>query len=224
MSITIDRPNSQTGTLSGSATVTGWAIDNNAAISNVAVAVDGISFGNASYGVGRPDVCAVFPGRAGCPNVGWSFLLNTTLLADGSHTLDITGTSAGGQKSTLTSTFSVSNAAGNALSVTIDAPAAGVTLSSSAHITGWALNTGGSGAIAAVQILVDGALYGDAIYGAVRGDVCAVYPSAIGCPDVGWVFILDTTMLANGPHTLEVRSLSATGPARTVSVPFNILN
>jgi len=61
-------------------------LNDNAAITGVAISFDGVSYGNAVYGVARPDVCLAYPKRAGCPNVGWGYLLDTTLLANGSHT------------------------------------------------------------------------------------------------------------------------------------------
>ena len=53
------------------------------AISTVQVKVDGTAVGNATYGLSRPDVCAVYPGRPGCPNVGYSYSLNTSTLSVG---------------------------------------------------------------------------------------------------------------------------------------------
>jgi len=87
----------------------GWSLDDNAAISSIAVSVDGVLAGTANYGQSRPDVCAAFPGRAGCPNVGWTFLLDTSTLANGSHTLAIAAQAVGGQRSTIGSTFVVNN-------------------------------------------------------------------------------------------------------------------
>jgi hypothetical protein len=82
--------------VSGSVTVVGWAIDNNSTvgtgISSVQVKVDGSVVGSATYGVSRPDVCVVYPGRAGCPNVGYTFSLNTSSLSTGSHTITVTAT------------------------------------------------------------------------------------------------------------------------------------
>jgi hypothetical protein len=222
--ITTDQPNPQSGVLSGSVSLAGWAIDNISAISSVAVAVDGVSFGNALYGLSRPDVCIVYPDRAGCPNVGWSFSLNTMLLADGAHALDIIATSAGGTHSTVTSTFSVSNSTGNPLLVTVDVPVANTTLTGPAQLAGWALDTSSGIGISGVQVLVDGVLYGSAAYGQTRGDVCAVYPSEVGCPNVGWSFTLDTTLLPNGTHALDIRALAANGQERVVTVPVKILN
>jgi len=62
------------------------------AISRVQVKVDGTAVGTATYGSSRPDVCAAYPGRPGCPNVGYSFSLDTSTLSVGSHTITVTAT------------------------------------------------------------------------------------------------------------------------------------
>jgi hypothetical protein len=222
MRITLDRPAAQSPAASGLLNVSGWAIDDLAPITKVAVSVDGVSFGNAIYGSSRPDVCAAFPNRAGCPNVGWSFALPTTLLADGAHTFEITGTAAGGQASTVASNFTVSNATGSPIIVYVDMPKANATLTGSVQLNGWAIDTGGV-AISSVQILMDGVVYGTN-YGALRGDVCAVYPSSAGCPNVGWMFTLDSTLFLDGPHLLQIQPLAADGQSRTISVPVKISN
>ena len=109
MRINIDRPNAQTVTLSGFAALGGWAIDESAAISSVAVLVDRALIGAASYGGNRPDVCAVYPTGLGCPNVGWNFLLDTTGFSNGNHTLDVIVSTANGQHGTESASFTVMN-------------------------------------------------------------------------------------------------------------------
>ena len=82
--------------MSGVVAISGWAVDNasvvGTAISSVRVKVDGTIVGTATYGISRPDVCAVYPGRPGCPNVGYSFSLNTSSLSSGTHTITVTAT------------------------------------------------------------------------------------------------------------------------------------
>src|SRR6202042_3447601 len=81
----IDTPG-QGSVLSGATTITGWAIDGSSvgtAISKVQVRIDGNVVGNATYGLSRGDVCGVYPGRPGCPNVGFSYQLNASALTAG---------------------------------------------------------------------------------------------------------------------------------------------
>lgn len=51
--------------VSGTITVHGWALDNKS-VASVHARVDGGPLIKLSYGVGRPDVCAVWPGHAAC--------------------------------------------------------------------------------------------------------------------------------------------------------------
>jgi N-acetylmuramoyl-L-alanine amidase len=92
-------------------TVAGWAIDNAAtvgtAISGARVLVDGTAVGTATYGVSRADVCAAYPGRPGCPNVGFSYSLNTATLASGSHTITVTATDSASPPDTGSATITV---------------------------------------------------------------------------------------------------------------------
>ncbi len=224
MRISIDKPNPQSGPFSGIAAIGGWAIDDLAPITNVAVDVDSVPMGNASYGGTRIDVCNVLPGRPGCPSVGWNLSLNTALLADGAHTLDVTATSAGGQHTTTSALFQVANLTGaNPMRINIDRPNAQTApLSGVVALGGWAIDD--SAAIASVTVYVDRALAGMALYGGDRPDVCAVYSSAVGCPDVGWNFLFDTRGLSNGLHTLEITASSIVGQHGTESTTFTISN
>jgi N-acetylmuramoyl-L-alanine amidase len=219
--VTIDRPAAQGTASSGVVNAYGWAIDDYEAVTGVTISIDGVSYGSASYGASRGDVCAAFPGRAGCPNVGWNFLLDTRLLSDGPHVFGVTSTTAGGRHSTVTSSFSVSNSTGNPIRITIDSPALNGTLSGTAYAYGWALEGGTQ--IAGVQILIDGVSYGAGNYGVSRGDVCVVYSSP-NCANVGWNFSFDTTGLANGMHTFAVQATDTAGFRRTISSAFQVSN
>jgi hypothetical protein len=94
-SVDIDLP-APGATVSGIVAVSGWAIDSastvGTAITSVQVKVDGAAVGSAAYGISRPDVCAAYPGRPGCPKVGYSYSLDTAVLASGSHTITVSAT------------------------------------------------------------------------------------------------------------------------------------
>ena len=115
--------------------------------------------GTATYGINRPDVCAVYAGRPGCPNVGYSYALNTAALAAGTHTITVTATDSDGTpdigSATVTVTVTVS---ATPPSVRIDYPAAGAVVSGTIGVGGWAIDnvTAVGTAISSVQVKVDG--------------------------------------------------------------------
>jgi hypothetical protein len=224
--ITVDTPNASSALLSGQSAIGGWVINSNAPVAFVSIGVDGFLVGTAKYGEVRADVCAVFPNAPGCPNVGWSFLLDTTTLADGDHMLDITA-SAGSQNYTTTVPFRVANLGTlSGIQLIIDTrSSASRSFQSTAAFGGWAIST--NGAISTVVVSVDGALDGYAIYGGtggLRNDVCAIFPNASGCPEVGWNYEIDTSKYANGRHMLQVTATDVTGKRATQSASFAVNN
>src|SRR5207253_2949945 len=138
----IDGP-TQGSTVSGTLTVFGWAIDNaskvGTAISSVQVKVDGAVVGNATYGSSRPDVCAAYPGRPGCPNVGYSFSLNTSSLNPGSHTITVTATDSDGTPDSGSASVTLT-AQATPPTVWIDGPTQGSTVSGTLTVFGWAID------------------------------------------------------------------------------------
>ena len=203
MRLAIDNPNAKTGSLSGTTTVDGWAIADDAGINSVFVSVDGRRLGNATYGVSRLDVCVAYPNRAGCPNVGWSYPLDTTILADGPHRLEVTAVSSGGKNGTVESSFTVSNtSASSPLHAYIDYPTASSIVSGTPTVSGWALND--NAPVSLVTISVDGVPDGSTTDGIVRADVCAVYPGRANCPNAGWTYTLNTLKFTDGRHMLDV--------------------
>ncbi|HXR77195.1 MAG TPA: S53 family peptidase, partial [Bryobacteraceae bacterium] len=223
MRIWIDSPNSKGGPLSGPAVFAGWAIDDFAALSWIGISIDGVPQGSATYGAFRPDVCAAYPGRSGCPDVGWSFPLDTSLLPDGLHTLEVTGTSVGGRRANSTTTFQTSNAAASSIRISVDKPNANsAPLGGIAALGGWAIDD--AAAIRGVAISVDGVPYGNASYGGERPDVCSLFSGRAGCPNVGWNALIDTQLLTDGSHTLQVTATSAAGQHSAAVMPFRVAN
>jgi N-acetylmuramoyl-L-alanine amidase len=160
--------------------------------------------GNATYGVSRVDVCTAYPGRAGCPYVGYSYALDTTKLTGGPHTLAVVATAT--DSSADTGSSSVPIQVSPPPSVFIDSLAPGATISGTVSVAGWAIdNTTTIGtAISSVQVKVDGTPMGTAVYGTPRPDVCVVYPGRPGCPNVGFTYSLNTASLSAGTHTITV--------------------
>ncbi len=220
----IDKPNSQTGPLNNVTHIAGWAIDPYSRIASVSVAVDDIPMGNATYGGNRGDVCATHANSPGCPNVGWNFVLDTTLLADGNHVLQVTYLPVSGQGFTQTTPFTVANQAMGPSStlISIDKPNGSSTpFSGFAPFAGWASNS--SSPVSTIEMMVDGVLNGYAVYGGARNDVCAKHPSP-NCPNVGWSYMLDTLSLTNGTHFLQVTVTSQNGKRASAGSAFTVTN
>ncbi|MBV9613242.1 MAG: choice-of-anchor D domain-containing protein, partial [Acidobacteriaceae bacterium] len=226
MRIVIDSPN-QGSNLKGTATFGGWAINDVTSVAAVAIGIDGSYLGRANYGVSRPDVCSAFPNRSGCPNVGWTFTFDTTQLSDGSHTLDvIAAPNGGGESTTVTTTFSVTNGGHSPVHVWIDVPnAQSGKLSGRVQFGGWAIDDNTSARISYVVVFIDNSVISDSVtYGAARPDVCNAFPNRTGCPNVGWTVNVDTTSLGNGPHTLEAFATGTDSVTAVTSTSFTVAN
>ncbi|MBV9268183.1 MAG: hypothetical protein JO061_18590 [Acidobacteriaceae bacterium] len=223
----IDIPNGQTGSLSGQATFAGWAINKNYVISNLTILIDGAPSANAYTAVARPDVCGVYPDAPGCPNVGWSATIDTTLLPNSVHKLDVIangGWSVYPQLSTASAMFTVANSLSNSpIKTYIDVPGS-ASISGVSSFLGWAVSA--TATISDVEVAIDGVPYGAASYGVSRPDVCSAFPNESGCPagNVGWAFVIDSTLLANGSHALDITVTASDGTHQTISKPFTVSN
>ena len=89
----------------------------------------------------------------------------------------------------------------------IDTPTEGQTVSGTVSISGWFLD--GSG-VAKIEVMVDGVLKGQAVYGDARPDVENAYP-AYNNSNSGYHFNLDTKTLSNGNHTITISETDING-------------
>lgn len=80
--------------------VRGWAVATSG-ISRVEISIDGKRIADASYGLARTDVVADFPNYRQSDHSGFFLELDTTTVADGSHTLTITAVSQTQQRRSL---------------------------------------------------------------------------------------------------------------------------
>ena len=72
------------GLLSGTVSTEGWALDLEG-VEDVMIFVDGITVGDAAYGLPRPGIADLYPSYPDSAAPGWMYLLDTTELGDGEH-------------------------------------------------------------------------------------------------------------------------------------------
>ena len=226
--IDFDNPAAGNPTFQGQITFNGWALNTSATVSNLALSIDGVFQGNATYGLSRPDVCVLYATSPSCANgtgnVGWSYLLDTGKLSNGPHNVSLSATTSDGQHAIQGRTFTVANwTTSNPIITSIDKPNSQTgPLSGTTNIGGWAVDSASS--IRQVSIAIDNTPMGNAAYGGNRADVCAVFQGYPGCPNVGWTFALDTTVVPDGTHTLQVTVTPMSGQASTTTTPIQIGN
>jgi hypothetical protein len=74
-------------------------------------------------------------------------------------------------------------------------------VSGTSNIHGWALDVEG---VQRVRVLIDGVFVGDATYGFPMPGVTMLHPSFPDSNQPGFQFLLDTTQLTNGEHTVGI--------------------
>ncbi len=100
---TVDSPASGTTTTytpGSPIQVAGWALDTDP-VAQVDIQVDGVSVAQLPVSGNRPDVCAVYPMYAGCPNVGFAGSVPTDGLSSCAHLLRVVARDAQGNASVL---------------------------------------------------------------------------------------------------------------------------
>ncbi len=76
--------------LSGTVHMTGYAYSPGQKVVLGLVVVDNFfSYGTVRYGLARPDICGGLSGVAACPNIGFTFDLDTKFIFNGPHTLGV---------------------------------------------------------------------------------------------------------------------------------------
>jgi hypothetical protein len=106
------------------------------------------------------------------------------------------------------------------LMAAIDVPQSNASVTGSVMVSGWAFE---ALPVSLLQVLVDNAIQGQAVYGFPRPDVHMGIPSAP--VNSGYYFRLDTTTLTNGSHSLSLRITDTSSNVSNFgAVPFNVSN
>ena len=218
-----DTPAEGTANVAGAVPVTGWAIDD-VAVARIDIYRDpvpgegGLVFlGNASIIQGaRPDVEGLYPSTPLNYRTGWGFMILTNMLPDRVNNRPVGGNGAfrlhayaidlegqvmylGGKN------FSANNTGSMKPFGTIDTPAQGGVVSGTSYVVfGWALSpratipTNGS----SITVFIDGVAKGKPVYNNNRSDIAAAFPGYANSNGAIGYYILNSTTLSNGTHTI----------------------
>jgi hypothetical protein len=230
-------------TVSGIVEVHGYVLDQRG-VSGVTLVVDGTELHDADINQPRADVRLKYPGFDGgpfelAPGFTTSFLASN--FTDGTHTLAVKVTYSNGEEDVLGQReITVDSGLNQAPIGGVDSPrdpnVAGMQdiVSGAYPVVGWAIDDQGirqqlspAGCdlandadchiLADIEVLVDGYVVGQAIYGLPRPDVANAHPDVDTAFDSGFQMNLDTTRFANGPHMIAVRAWDVLGASRVLA-------
>jgi hypothetical protein len=213
----VDTPTNN-ATVVGEMGVTGWALDD-AGVTRVDIYRSPVSGeGTAQVFLGqavmiqgaRPDIQAAFPGLLGNDRAGWGFMVLTNMLPNqGTGTFDIHAyaTDNAGLVALLGSRrITAANNTSTLPFGTIDTPGQGATVSGIIQNFGWALvpqpriiPTNGS----TIDVFIDGVFAGHPTYNQNRPDIATLFPGLQNTNGAGGSFVINTTLLSNGLHTIS---------------------
>ena len=201
--ICVDSPTNNS-LVNKSVDIVGWAI-NTSGIKQVNIFIDNKKQGMATIGLARPDVDRVYPGYKGGGQSGYRYLLYTSTLAGGTHSIKIQA--VGNDGIIREGTVNIKITKLSPLMI-IDSPKQNQKVDASTQIVGWAINTSG---IKNVDVYVDGQFKSKATVGLSRPDVDKVYPGYSGGNSSGFNYNLDSNSIGGGNHQVMVKATGNDG-------------
>ncbi|MEG2353340.1 MAG: N-acetylmuramoyl-L-alanine amidase [Clostridium sp.] len=186
----------------GNFNISGWAI-NNSGIRDIKIYVNDKFVGNAEYGYERTDVKNVYPDYKNSINSGFSYTLNRNTLSHGTYDVKVEVTGNDGQVVKRTSSFIIKQLESK---MWIEYPEYDSQHNGDIAVSGWALNQSG---VDKINIYIDGTKVGEAEIGFQRYDVDRAYPGYKNGEHSGFNYVIDSSDISNGIHTIKVESIGA---------------
>lgn len=214
----VDTPSDRVSGVTGALNITGWALDD-VGIARVRIYRDAIAgetagsqiyIGDGTFVDGaRPDVQALLPTFPNASRAGWGLQVLTNALpgqGNGTYRFSVYADDVDGHTTLLgTRTVTCTNGMATLPFGTIDTPSQGQTVSGTIVNFGWALTPqpyvipfDGS----TITVLIDGVAVGHPIFGMARTDIDALFPGYQNTGHAVGFFMVDTTTLTDGIHTI----------------------
>ncbi|MDY4735452.1 N-acetylmuramoyl-L-alanine amidase [Terrisporobacter sp.] len=208
----LENPQNNATIVDGKLRVSGWAL-HPFGIKEVKVTLDGVTLGNATYGVTRTDVSKIYSGYFNGSQCGFDSTFELNNITNGVKTLKVQIIANDGTSTVVTRNITVQRNL-QARSC-LDEPTSNATVTTdSLSIKGWALNSKG---IKSVEAFIDNTSYGTIKYGIKRTDVNKVYPGYPTGDNSGFEGKIDISKLSNGNKTLKVVITGNDGTVQTIN-------
>ena len=168
------------------------------------------------YGITRHETSGFYPTLADTPHSGYRFILDigdlivNKGLSIGHHDIIIRAGDISGQQTNIdeipVNFFCIEDFVNFDSIGDIEIGEGPILVGGTTNIHGWALDIEG---VQTVRILIDGVFKANATYGFPRPGVTLLYPSFPDSNLPGFQYLLDTTTLTNGDHTVGVEVVDA---------------
>jgi hypothetical protein len=208
-------------TVAGAFGMTGWALDDlqvaSVSIYRDKVAGESVNTPNGQVFVGnaafledaRPDLQAAYPRMPFAYRAGWGLMVLTNMLpfqGNGAYKFFVYANDVEGKQTLLgTRRVTCANASSAAPFGAIDTPGQGQSVSGTVVNFGWVLTPQPNEIPAdgsTIWVYVDGVPLGHPVYNVFRADIARLFPGYANTNGAIGYFVIDTTTLANGLHTI----------------------
>jgi beta-N-acetylglucosaminidase len=185
--------------------IKGWSL-NAAGIKEIKMYIDNIYIANATCGIYRADVNAVFPGYINGNKSGFTYHIDINTIKAGTHIISVCSYGNDGtiQKKNVNVTINKKPVRGWIESPINNQVVGGYNF----NVRGWSLNPSG---VATIAIYIDNKFINYAGYGRDRTDVNTAFPGYPNGDKSGYSYDVDIKPISSGIHKLSVVSVGKDG-------------